>query len=334
MSIYTKTGDEGTTSLFDSVRVKKYSLRVDTYGTFDECIAQVSVAQKQLFTSELTEMLTWVQEKLFLLNAEIATSEDTQKLSSKSTLIDREDTAQLENWIDNYLSILPEIHTFILPGQYLSSAQLHVARTICRRGERRLTELAEEIEVRPELLQFINRLSDCLYIFARVEDFNQQQNELVEKIFTRYKEAAGGGKIADDIDALGKIGDACVKKAEELGIAVTMCMVDGAGHLIFSYRMPDSLLASIDLAKRKAYTAVAMKTATNELSAVANPGGDLYQLETVTDGDIVTFGGGFPIFDKEGKIVGGIGVSGGSVEEDQQIAKAGLACIEEMDYAR
>lgn len=333
MSIYTKTGDKGTTSLFDSVRVKKYSLRVDTYGTFDECIAQVSVAQKQLFTEELTTALTWIQEKLFLLNAEVATSEDTQKLAAKSTLIGVADTQQLEEWIDHYLARLPEIHTFILPGKYLSSAQLHVARTVCRRGERRLTELSEEIAVRGELLQFVNRLSDCLYVFARVEDFYQQQNELVEKIFTRYKQLTTG-KLSNDLKALEKITDACIKKAEDLNVAVTISLVDSEGHLIFSYRMPQSLLVSIDLAQRKAYTAVAMKTATGELGAATNPGGDLYQLESVTNGEIVTFGGGFPIFDKENQLVGGIGVSGGSVEEDQLIAQAGLACIEEMDYAR
>ncbi|GCF95239.1 ATP--cobalamin adenosyltransferase [Enterococcus florum] len=334
MSIYTKTGDKGSTSLFDSVRVKKYSLRVDTYGTFDECLAQISVAQKQLFTQELDEILNWIQEKLFLLNAEVATSANKEKLKEKSTLIQKKDTEQLESWIDAYLATLPEIHQFILPGSFLSSAQLHVARTICRRGERRLIELSEEADVRPELLQFVNRLSDCLYVLARVEDFNQQQDELIETILRRYQAKLFEGKETGDLEKLTLVFESCVRKAKELGIAVTIAVVDQSGNLVGSYRMKDSLLVSIDLSKKKAYTAVAMKSPTHALSTIVAPEGDLYQLETITDGKIVTFGGGLPIFDQQDRVIGGIGVSGGSVTEDQLIAQAGLDRMKEIDYAR
>lgn len=336
MSIYTKTGDKGSTSLFDNIRVKKYSLRVDTYGTFDECIAQVSVAEKEAFTTEVKAILVWIQEKLFLLNAEVATSEDYQKLAAKSTLIEDADIKKLEHWIDNFLAELPEIHQFILPGAYLSSAQLHVARTICRRGERRLIELSEEETIRATLLQFVNRLSDCLYVLARVEDFNQKKHSLVEKIVARYLEAVGHTPTKEktgqhNLAQVTKIIAACEKKAEELNVPVTIALVDEAGHLCGSYRMADALLASIELARKKAYSAVAMKAETAALSEVAQPSSDLYQLETVTDGTIVTFGGGLPLKNSAGKIIGGIGVSGGSVAEDVAIAQAGLKCFKEMD---
>lgn len=100
MAIYTKTGDKGTTSLFDGTRVEKSDLRVDTYGTFDECCAQVSVAQKLAKDSETIEHLEWVQHKLFQLNAEIATKQDMAKLEAKSTLVGENDIHQMEAWID------------------------------------------------------------------------------------------------------------------------------------------------------------------------------------------------------------------------------------------
>lgn len=333
MSIYTKTGDKGTTSLFDSVRVKKYSLRVDTYGTFDECIAQLSVAEKMAGKKDVRGILIWIQKKLFLLNAEVATSKDQGKLMNKSTLIQTEDITQMEEWIDIYLGQLPEIHQFILPGSCLASAQIHVARTVCRRGERRLIELSEEENLRPELLQFVNRLSDCIYVLARVEDFNWQEEEIVREVLRRYQERMGiimTGSM-DQFNCLQEVFRACIQKAEEIAVPMCMTVVDSAGHLMGSYRMPDTLLVSTDISLRKAYTAVAMKAATGDLSKAIQPGAELYHLEEVTDGKVVTFGGGFPIYDADKKIIGGIGISGGSVAEDEAVAKAGLKRFKEIN---
>ncbi|MDH6365447.1 ATP:cob(I)alamin adenosyltransferase [Enterococcus sp. PF1-24] len=332
MSIYTKTGDKGSTSLFDSVRVKKYSLRVDTYGTFDECTAQVSVAEKQVTTTELKPILTWIQEKLFILDAEIATSDNFAKLASKSSQITVADTKQLEDWIDYFLGKLPEIHQFILPGNCLGSAQLHVARTICRRGERRLIELAESENIRPELMQFVNRLSDCLYALARMEDFNYQEEVIINEIMKRYQARVAESNCFTDTNLtdLMTVFQTCIAEAQALKVPVSMTVVDQAGNLIGAYRMPNALLVSIDMSRKKAYTAVAMKASTADLGALTNPGGDFYQLETVSNGEIVSFAGGLPLYNQQEQLIGGIGVSGGTLTEDQAIATAGLACLSKL----
>lgn len=136
-------------------------------------------------------------------------------------------------------------------------------------------------------------------------------------------------KLKDSITSLFNQADTIIEKAkqkaEEINVPVTIAVVDSSGRLIAEKRMEEALLVSLDLAVKKAYTAVAMKAPTHKLKDSSQPGAPLYQIEsnTSTGGGIVTFGGGLPIY-LEGKIIGGIGVSGGSVEEDQIIAEAGI----------
>lgn len=187
MSIYTKTGDKGTTSLFDGQRVKKYSTRVDTYGTFDECNTCISIAEKFCQKQENKEFLIHLQYKMFQLSGEIATT-NQQKFQNKSEQISAVDIKELEDKIDEYTEKLPKITTFILPGTSLSGAHLHQGRAVCRRGERMLVLLSEEEEIRSEILQFVNRLSDCLYIIARDEDHAERKEAQVKEIIRRYYE--------------------------------------------------------------------------------------------------------------------------------------------------
>lgn len=192
MAIYTKTGDKGTTSLFDGKRVKKYSDRVDTYGTFDECNACISVAAKFCQRSENIQLLEKIQYKMFQLAGEIATA-DTDKFYGKSEQISEVDIHSLEEVIDRYTEKLPKITSFILPGTSVAGAHLHLARTVCRRGERLLVRLFEEEELmlRPELLKYVNRLSDCLYIIARDEDCFDKEEKRVDEIVKRYFKQVG-----------------------------------------------------------------------------------------------------------------------------------------------
>lgn len=110
------------------------------------------------------------------------------EIGRKSTLIGSKDIHQMEEWIDQYTKRLPELHQFILPGQTHSGAQLHVARAVCRRGERLLTDLSEATDIREDLRKFVNRLSDCLYIFARMEDQKESEQKLINEILRRYLE--------------------------------------------------------------------------------------------------------------------------------------------------
>ncbi|MBP3039139.1 cob(I)yrinic acid a,c-diamide adenosyltransferase [Bacillaceae bacterium Marseille-Q3522] len=322
MSIYTKKGDKGSTSLYDGVRVKKYDLRVDTYGTFDELNAQISVAAKFVTSENNRQLLEKIEYNIFYLCAELATEKEPD---AGTIIIEEKDVRMLETEIDRIMKALPKVNSFILPGQSKAAAFLHVARTVTRRGERLLTRLAEQIAVRPVISQFVNRLSDFFYAMAREEDTRQMLDETVKKVVKRYMEQQPQAEVASTpfLEML----HAAIEEAERIHVPVTVAIVDDAGNLILTYRMPQALLVSVKVAPKKAYTAVAMQTATHELTPLVQPEQELYQLEAAGDGKLVTFGGGFPI-KQNGKLIGGLGISGGAVEEDMQIGRYALSILE------
>lgn len=163
MKIYTKTGDRGETSLYDGTRVRKDSVRVEAYGTVDELNSTIGHARNFIEDQDISERLFKIQKKLFFVAGELATSQNGEfKLS-----VTEEDIAALERWIDEILAKIDKVNAFIIPGSSRASSSLHVARTVCRRAERRILALDAETEVNPVLIKFVNRLSDTLYAFAR-----------------------------------------------------------------------------------------------------------------------------------------------------------------------
>jgi len=193
VAIYTKGGDKGKTSLFDGLRVEKDSIRVETYGTFDELNANISLADKFCKSEENKKILQTVEYRMFYLQGEIATK-DTEKFLKQSQFITDDDTRSLEKIIDDYTQALPPIHSFILPGSSTAGAQLHVCRTICRRAERSFVKLSKSIEFRPELERYVNRLSDFLYIMARSEDYEDLIDDVTEKVIKVYSKIEDGRK--------------------------------------------------------------------------------------------------------------------------------------------
>lgn len=187
MAIYTKGGDKGKTSLFDGLRVDKDSLRVETYGTFDELNANISLADKFCKNAKNKKLLKLVEYKMFYLQGEIATK-DSQKFIAQSKIITDDDTRILESVIDDYTAELPAVHNFILPGASIAGAQLHICRTVCRRAERNFVRLARTNDFRPELERYINRLSDFLYILARSEDYEDLVDRVTKKVILRLKD--------------------------------------------------------------------------------------------------------------------------------------------------
>jgi cob(I)alamin adenosyltransferase len=165
MKIYTKTGDDGTTGLFGGARVKKASRRVDAYGTVDELNATIGVA-RAIQLEELSEaILGRVQVDLFTLGAELACVPGKEdKLGM--TLLGPPDIARLEQAIDKAEAELPPLQAFVLPGGSREAAALHQARTVCRRGERALL-MVDDATPRPDLVIYLNRLSDLLFVLAR-----------------------------------------------------------------------------------------------------------------------------------------------------------------------
>jgi len=188
MPIYTKGGDKGTTSLYDGQRVSKSSLRVSVYGTFDELNANLSLADKFCVVPHNVDLLRRIEYRMFFLQGEIATHAPT-KFRQNSQIITADDVQFLEQVIDTYTQQLPSVDSFILPGSSTAGAQLHVCRTVCRRAERLLVTFMDTNFVRPEIEQYVNRLSDFLYIVARSEDQEWQLRQIEDRVIKRYRQA-------------------------------------------------------------------------------------------------------------------------------------------------
>ncbi|MDD4107501.1 MAG: cob(I)yrinic acid a,c-diamide adenosyltransferase [Prolixibacteraceae bacterium] len=164
--IYTKTGDDGTTGLLGGTRVKKYNLRLEAYGTVDELNAILGVLRSQKIPGDLCDIIIYVQNILFNIGSRLASDEQGDAFTHSLSLTN-DHINFLENAIDRMEDELPDLDHFIIPGGDPLSAICHVARTICRRAERRIVEYSEQNMVQPEIIIFINRLSDMLFVMSR-----------------------------------------------------------------------------------------------------------------------------------------------------------------------
>jgi len=166
VKIYTRTGDSGETGLFDGTRVPKSDPRVSAYGDVDELNAWLGLARVELADEQLTGILETVQRDLFALGAQLA--DPSRKISGRVTkaAVNAEDVTRLEGWIDQLEAELTPLRRFILAGGSSGAAVLHVARTICRRAERGIVSLGPDA-LEPDLLVYVNRLSDLLFVMAR-----------------------------------------------------------------------------------------------------------------------------------------------------------------------
>jgi cob(I)alamin adenosyltransferase len=167
MKIYTKTGDDGSTGLFGGGRVRKSDARIECYGTVDELNAALGVAAVAAAPAGLADSLRRVQNELFVVGAHLATPEDSPHTRSLP-LLDDAMIGRLEMEIDNAEAELEPLRQFILPGGDEAAARLHLARTVCRRAERVLVEFALERPVSPTIVTYLNRLSDWLFVMARL----------------------------------------------------------------------------------------------------------------------------------------------------------------------
>ncbi|CAG5085596.1 cob(I)yrinic acid a,c-diamide adenosyltransferase [Parvicella tangerina] len=165
MKVYTKTGDTGETSLFGGKRVKKYNVRIEAYGTSDELNSWIGLIISQSIHEDHKSLLIEVQDRIFTLGAQLAADPDKPKL--KMPRIKQEDILLLEERIDKMDEDLPEMTKFTLPGGNTIVSYCHLARCVCRRCERRVIELADQAEVEPLVIQYLNRLSDYLFVLGR-----------------------------------------------------------------------------------------------------------------------------------------------------------------------
>jgi cob(I)alamin adenosyltransferase len=165
--IYTRTGDRGRTGLLDSVRVPKDHLRVAAYGDVDELSAALGVARAEDPDGELGFLLGQIQRDLFALGAQLADPKARVGARKAKAALSPDLVERLERAIDSHDDALPPLTSFILPGGSRTGALLHLARTVCRRGERAVVGLARRHDVDPLVVVYLNRLSDLLFVLAR-----------------------------------------------------------------------------------------------------------------------------------------------------------------------
>lgn len=322
MKIYTKTGDGGSTSLIGGDRAEKCDLRVWAYGSIDEANSSIGIARTYIKEEELLKNILNIQKSLFEVGAELA-SVGTKHYKQR---IVENDIKNLETIIDRLDTKKPLQNGFIVPGGTVESAHLDVARTDVRRAERYIIELKNSYEINKYLIKYINRLSDAIYAIARYFDYKFIIEKCEEKINENsrmnLKPLLQGinRKLAEYITKK------CIEKAYEIQVPMVVCITDFGGNIILLERMDDAILISLEVAMKKAYTAVALKQQTRDVHRLALPNGAFYGINNLDK--IIALGGGIPL-KIENQVVGAIGISGGSVEQDIEVAEYGAKAFEE-----
>ncbi len=178
--IYTRTGDAGQTSLVGGVRVSKTHVRLEAYGTVDELNSHLGLLVSLVNDAELATLLSEIQHTLFVVGVCLATDTEQTALSRQG-VVPQEAIDALENRIDEIDATLPQLRAFVLPAGTQAASQCHVCRTVCRRAERRILALAENFDVDSNVIAYVNRLSDYLFVLARKLNVIAGQDEIMWK---------------------------------------------------------------------------------------------------------------------------------------------------------
>ena len=176
--VYTKTGDNGETSIIGGLRVKKSCERLEAYGTVDELSSHLGMLISMLSDGDDRSLLIRIQNNLFNVCSNLATDQSKTPLYDSAKLADGE-IELLEQEVDRMMKLLPERQGFILPGGTQAASQAHICRTVCRRAERRIVALSEVAQISPEIQRYVNRLSDYLFVLAKIINFNAGVSEIV-----------------------------------------------------------------------------------------------------------------------------------------------------------
>ncbi len=349
---YTGQGDKGLTALTPAAQVSKADERVGAFGAVEELIASLGMVKVATECPVFRGKIERIQRTLRTL------AQGLRDPRSGKFVFSAEEIAFLESDMDEMLAHIPsEMLAETLPGGNEQSARLDVAHTTARRAERDIVAMDRRYSVPATFKTYINRLADHLLVAARYSDYLQQNaadrtadvrqavpaspasppaapmtsgtaapatehDALVSEILARL----GGPKVLD----LGKA-KAVIAAVEEAartqGKQAVIAVCNAEGNPIAVHVMDGAFLVSYEVAVKKAYTAVAVKMSTMELSDLCQPGGTFYGLQALDR--VITFGGGIPLY-ADGVIVGGLGVSGGTGEEDHALALMGAAAFVTM----
>lgn len=353
MNIYTKNGDRGTTDLIRTKNVSKSDDRIQLVGTIDELTSHLGVVKTMLTDKEVIRILEGIQATLITVMAGVA---DPYNRDYK---INDDKTAILEEEIDRMEGLFERPKKFILPGSCRLSAEMDVARTVARRAERALASVSVKFGADTGTKKYMNRLADYLYVLARYTDAleakkgGQPHTQISSAASDAGKAAAMGDNrngamnaesseavIQEVLKRMGIQGRMTLDSAKRLiekieeeakrrGKKAVIAVCGPDGNPIAVHVMDGAFLVSFDVAMKKAYTSVAVQMSTMELGKLSQPGETFFGVDKLDGGKIIIFGGGIPI--KVGDtIIGGLGISGGTGEEDHSLAEYGLSVLHEV----
>ena len=356
MNIYTKNGDKGTTDLIRTKNVSKSDDRIQLVGTIDELTSHLGLVKTMIQDADTFRILEKIQANLITVMAGVADPYNREyKINDDKTEI-------LESEIDRMEALFDRPKKFILPGENRLSAEIDVARTVARRAERALASVSVKFGADTGTKKYMNRLADYLYVLARYNDAKEagklktaEGDRLPAKEAPSAEPARTESGAAMEPKANGAVSEAVIQEvlkrmglqgritlesakrliekieqeANRRGKKAVIAVCGPDGNPIAVHVMDGAFLVSFDVALKKAYTSVAVKMSTMELSKLAQPGETFFGVDKMDGGKIVIFGGGVPI--KVGDtIIGGLGVSGGTGEEDHSLAEYGLSVLHEV----
>lgn len=307
-TLYTKNGDKGYTKTLKNNHIPKYDNLIELIGTLDEYSACLGLARAQCADDELCKDIKSVQKKLISIMSELSGGEISVK---------EECVKEVEDLCDKYM---PQgFSGFTVSGENIVNAELNMARTIIRRAERVASRLIATNKIRPLTYTYLNRLSDMTYALS------------VYAIDDKKPLARKFNAISQQINELSlelakEIALAVEKRAESMGKSVVIAVLDGGANLMLLHSMADSYIASRQIAQDKAFTAVSLKMPTH-IALEESRGGALDGLSATSTNGLMLLGGGEPLI-INGKVVGGLGVSGGTAKEDIEFAQFGAMYLE------
>ena len=350
---YTGQGDKGMTALTAAAQISKADERVAAVGAVEEIVSSLGLVKVATECPVFRGKVERIQRTLRTLTLGLKDPRGGKYVFSA------EEIAFLESDMDTMLASLPaEAVESALPGGNPQSARLDAAHTTTRRAEREVTAMDRRYSVPPVFKQYLNRLSDYLLVAARYSDHlheaAQAEKPAAVRVDAPVSAVAGsaapapvaggpaaasgtstdalvaevlarlGGPKAMDLNRAKQIIEAVESRAREQGKRAVVAVCNAEGNPVAVHVMDGAFLVSYEVAVKKAYTAVAVKMSTMELSALCQPGGTFYGLQALDK--VITFGGGIPLY-ADGVIVGGLGVSGGTGEEDHDLALYGAAVM-------
>lgn len=346
MSIYIANGDKGTTNLVHTKNVSKSDDRIQLVGTIDELSSHLGLIKTMMSEADDIRFIENIQRTLNAVCSGVADP------FNREFRTEDDRTGQLEEEISRLEGLFhcPEEEN-ILPGSSRLSAELDIARAVARRAERDLAAVSVKFGADNGAKKYMNRLSDYLYVMARYMETTEQPVQKKEEI-TPF-----GGKEAEPVaavqtpmtdeaviqevlkrmgiqgritlDGAKRLIDKIEQEAKRRGKNAVIAVCGPDGNPIAVHVMDGAFLVSFDVATKKAYTAVAVRMSTKELAVLAQPGGTFFGVDKMDNGKIVIFGGGVPL--KVGDtIIGGLGISGGTGEEDHSLAEYGMSILNEV----